>query len=137
LNSHSFIQYLIYRWQAMGRHGMHSPFVYALVEDCIQKDRQLPLLTRIRTFLAHWPVMILPAVTHNEWEGGINTAKHDFPGIYMVIVEGIHRSRAHTDSWKQLCSSMDIQYSIDLYDFGLLFHNPEFKEKQHFVLKNK
>ena len=32
---HSFIEYLKYRWKAMGRHGTHSPFVYDLIEQVV------------------------------------------------------------------------------------------------------
>ena len=33
---HAITQYLRYKWKAMGRHGIHSPFAYAFVEDVLQ-----------------------------------------------------------------------------------------------------
>jgi hypothetical protein len=33
------IQYIKYRWKAQGRHGTHSPFVYAFIEDLLIKSK--------------------------------------------------------------------------------------------------
>jgi hypothetical protein len=119
----------------MGRHGMHSPFVYALVEDCIQKNRQIPLLTRIKEFLKDWPLTEWSALQHNEWERLVDALPKENKERRMIIVEGIRNSRSHTDQWNGICSRKEISYSLDLYDFGLLFISNDFKEKQHFILK--
>ena len=42
LTLHGFIEYLKYKWKAKGRHGIHSPFVYAFIEDVLQ-DRKKAL----------------------------------------------------------------------------------------------
>ena len=39
---YSFIEYLKYRWKAMGRHGTHSPFVYDLIEHVLLDKSVLP-----------------------------------------------------------------------------------------------
>jgi hypothetical protein len=33
---HALTQFLIYKWRAKGRHGIHSPFAYSFVEDVLQ-----------------------------------------------------------------------------------------------------
>jgi hypothetical protein len=38
---HAITQYLAYKWQAMGRHGIHSPFVYSFIEDVIQDRKRI------------------------------------------------------------------------------------------------
>jgi len=47
LNVHSFIEYLKYRWHALGRHGTHSPFVYDFVERVLQDKNIIPKEYRI------------------------------------------------------------------------------------------
>lgn len=38
---HYFLKYLQHKWIAKSRHGVHSPFAYAFVEDVIENRRKL------------------------------------------------------------------------------------------------
>ncbi len=52
-----------------------------------------------------------------------------------IVIDGIHRTKRHTAKWERLHKHPKVMLSIDLFGVGLLFFRPEFKEKQHFVLK--
>lgn len=53
----------------------------------------------------------------------------------VIAVPGIHTTKRHSLKWKRLYTHPKILMSIDLYGLGLIFFKPEFKEKQHFILK--
>lgn len=53
----------------------------------------------------------------------------------MVVVTGMHRSPDHYLAWDALRKNESVRMSIDLYGVGLLLFRPEFKERQHFVLR--
>lgn len=40
------LDYLRYTWKAKGRHGTHSPFVYAFVEQVLRNKQPLPFFKR-------------------------------------------------------------------------------------------
>ncbi|WP_345080553.1 hypothetical protein [Nemorincola caseinilytica] len=125
---------------AKGRHGTHSPFVYAFVENVTQSPHTaaLPgskyerLLMRIREHYG-CPVILL---TGEPAAWGKQVTQH-LPALQagsMIAVPGIHDTAAHTHAWDALCANAGVSMSIDLYGMGLLISKPEFKEKQHFVV---
>ncbi len=42
MNLYRIIQFLKYKWKAMGRHGTHSPFVYAFIEQILHDYDMIP-----------------------------------------------------------------------------------------------
>jgi len=51
----------------------------------------------------------------------------------IYIMDDIHWSASMKKAWEELKSRKEVTSSIDLFDAGLLFFNPDF-EKQHYVL---
>lgn len=53
----------------------------------------------------------------------------------IFIIHDIHASPHNALQWLRLREDARVNLSIDLWHIGLLFYRPDFKEKQHFVLK--
>jgi hypothetical protein len=131
---HRFIQYLRYRLKAKSRHGIHSPFVYALVDQCLLAgdgdllEKRLPDFLMERGFknITYCSVESKPAEIIGKLSEDI-----------AVLIPGIHSDRSSTFAWNSLRNDHRISLSIDLFDFGLLINKTDFKEKQHFCLKRK
>jgi predicted O-methyltransferase YrrM len=51
----------------------------------------------------------------------------------IYIMDDIHWSKGMKKAWMELKESDTVTFSIDLFDAGILFFNPDF-EKQHYVL---
>ena len=161
---HTITEYLKYKWKAKGRHGTHSPFVYALVEDVLLNSKQeasktalsfskvdayyKKLLQRIARYYHYESVLSLPgnSTTGQLYDillidaadtGQLAQYMNALQKDGMVVVSNIHTSSAHTAAWQSVCANEGTRMSIDLYGTGLLFFKQEFKEKQHFVLQHK
>ncbi len=161
----SFIEYLKFKWKARGRHGIHSPFVYAFVEDVIQERKKLPVVNTIEfpgiperyalllkrmvmyyrlELQTKWPddptingdTLLLLTEAAAEWFRYADKYFHLLQHNSAVFIPDIHQTALHTTAWNNICRHPKVMMSIDLYGAGLVFFRNEFKEKQHFVLKH-
>lgn len=125
MNLHAFTTYIRYRLQAKTRHGIHSPFVYAFIDNCLGVKSGLSLEERINAYFGDIVVWVNDDVDIQP----SNT-------LSVKAIRGIHTNAAATDRWNKLTHNTEgVIISIDLYSVGLLVYNPDVKEKQHFVLK--
>jgi hypothetical protein len=122
MNAHTFIQYIKYRSKAKTRHGIHSPFVYMFIDNCLGKKSNLSLEERINEYFCN----------ALQWD---TTSISADKKLVVAAIKDIHTTEEKTAQWNELCNRPEFQISMDLFSIGLLVHNSEIKEKQHFVLK--
>ncbi len=125
MNLHSFTAYIQYRLRAKTRHGIHSPFVYAFIDNCLGLKSSQSLEKRIDAYFGNIV----------EWIGD-EAAITPANTLSIKAIRNIHASADATKRWDNLAHNTEgVIISIDLYSVGLLVYNPDVKEKQHFVLK--
>jgi len=126
VSPHAISEYIKYRLRAKGRHGVHSPFVYSFVEEVLRGKGILE--EKMERFLRKHGLhsVRLPALPGQLWQ---------YDGQTVFVFSDIHKDTVHTAAWQALINNPAVTLSIDLYRTGLLFFHPDFKVKQHFVLK--
>ena len=53
----------------------------------------------------------------------------------VIIFDDIHWSAEMEEAWKQIQEDDSVTLSIDLFFVGMVFFNPAFKVKQHFIIR--
>ncbi len=161
MSLYSLIAYLKYRRTAKGRHGTHSPFVYALVDEVLLakgsnnptgifapgkaglSQKYVSLLNRIASYYRYSDVVLASEASGGKhdmvlWDTKENNLDKLLPLVMedgMIVVPNIYNTEADTTLWNTLRQNGSVRMSIDLFGVGLLLFRKEFKERQHFVLK--
>ncbi len=53
----------------------------------------------------------------------------------ILIFDDIHWSAGMQQAWQEIIKDSTTMLSIDVFQFGIIFYDSSFKEKQHFILK--
>lgn len=61
--------------------------------------------------------------------------KSSFHANTIVVVDDIYWSEDMYHGWMSLCQKQEITQSVDCFHFGLLFFNPDFRNREHHTIK--
>lgn len=144
-----------YRRAALGRHGVHSPFVYRFIEEALRSELPVDVREAFRgkakseEQFGEFATLFRCAKFFSDESAVRDRYSLDFiktesevakkmpllaEGIALLVPE-IHQSEQRRALWDRLCTDERANLSVDLWHFGLLLFRDAFKAKQHFVLR--
>lgn len=99
--------------------------------------------TTFEFFLHHWaqsPNQVDLAFLDGHHTAAALTTYYDalkpsFHSNTIVVVDDIYWSEDMHHGWMSLCQKQEITQSVDCFHFGLLFFNPDFRNKEHHTVK--
>lgn len=139
---------------ANSRHGVHSPFVYRLVDEVIynfraqtsnrikgfKSEKVNRLVERLADFFKKDCTDLNDSADFMIIRHGVD-AQAEFILLLqkvrpdtVLIVEGIYRDKKIKDSWKAIKTNPKVSVSIDLFDLGLVFFR-EGQAKEDFKIR--
>ena len=121
------ISYLKYRIKAQGKYHLHSPLVYGLYENVLEKVKEVP--RSARNDISFYDNL-------DDW---LTDFINDNPLIFndedaVIVVRDIHRDRQKEAEWERLKDDERVRLSIDCWRFGIIFVMERI-EKEHYILK--
>lgn len=121
------ISYLKYRRKAQGKYHLHSPLVFELYEEVLEKAYAVPHFARNdKAFYEALDKYLKDFITDNPL-----IFKED---DVVMIVKDIHRGKQNEEDWERLISDKKVKLSIDCWKFGMIFVMDRLK-KEHYILK--
>lgn len=132
---HSIQEYIKYKRLSKERQGVHSPFLYSLIENVLRGKSAKSLTDRLIDFFDDENVLLLTEKYPAHWEEAYGVLLKDMRQRTVIVIPSIHKSEHHTAAWNRLRNRSEVRMSIDLYNHGLLFYREDFREKKHYTLK--
>ncbi|MDD4820253.1 MAG: hypothetical protein PHD21_05410 [Flavobacteriales bacterium] len=129
--------YLYYISEARNQYFVHSPFVYSMMTQCINKryflfyDTPKKLLARFTAFMEQEHANI--DVIGKEKDLGTYCSAVFNAGDVLFIMSP-HCGKNREKAFNALCERKDITLSIDLFHVGIVFPHRDMV-KEHFILK--
>ena len=121
------ISYLKYRIKAQGKYHLHSPLVYGLYENVLEKVKGVPRSARNDNGF------------YDDLDDWFSDFINDNQLIFkdedaVTVVRDIHRDRQKEAEWERLKDDERVRLSIDCWRFGIIFVMERI-EKEHYILK--
>ena len=121
------VSYLKYRIKAQGKYHLHSPLVYGLYENVLEKVKEVPRCARNDNGF------------YDNLDDWLTDFINDNPLIFkdedaVMVVRDIHRDRKKEAEWEALIKRDNVRLSIDCWRFGIVFVMNRI-EKEHYILK--
>lgn len=135
MSLYSYLQYLKHKFTAKTRHGVHSPYVYAFVEEVLNDYTSFDTSAKFNRFFGEHNIRYLPSAYPKHWSQLVAREIHNKHNDLVIAIPNIHGSPQHTEEWLKLIKLPEVKLSMDTYEFGLLLFREEFLEKQHFAVK--
>lgn len=135
MSLYSYLQYLKHKFTAKTRHGVHSPYVYAFVEQVLNDYTSFDTPAKFSKFFDAANIIYLPSAYPKHWPQLVLHKINDVYNDMVIAIPNIHGSSLHDEEWEKLVAMPEVKLSMDIYEYGLLLFRSEFKEKQHFIIK--
>ena len=121
------IRYLKYRIKAKGKYHLHSPMVFSLYEEVLERSNEIPRFARNDSEF------------YEALDKNLKKFINDNPLIFndndvVMIVKDIHCGKQNEADWERLISDEKVKLSIDCWKFGMIFVMDRLK-KEHYILK--
>ena len=157
------ISYLRFLLRATNQHGVHSPFVYKYITQCLYKKttvkepkciivlfKSIPYFNVHNTSVSDKNTRLVQKIA--EQFPNLMFEQAPFDLIYLekpsqsfldnknihndtiVILNNIHQTKTNTAIWKNIILSTQLSVTIDLYNCGIVFFRKE-QAKEHFKIR--
>ncbi|MGF1558932.1 MAG: hypothetical protein ACFCUL_07575 [Flavobacteriaceae bacterium] len=160
----NLIKYLTHQVTATNQHGVHSPFVYNYLTQCLYQQKDFKTSKSLNVLLnsmAYFSIGSIKTISSDpEIENRIHEAvnvrmnqKPPFDMFYfehppeelelqskdihndtVLFITNIYLSRSSENAWQHMKEQPIFTVSIDLFHCGLLFFRKE-QVKEHFKIR--
>ena len=133
------ISYLKYRIKAKGKYHLHSPMVFSLYEEVLEKTFTSSFRAKSRNHRHTIQTDSNDDLFYEVLDKNLKDFVNNNPLIFneddvVMIVKDIHCGKQNERDWEKLIGDEKVRLSIDCWKFGMIFVMNRIK-KEHYILK--